>query len=110
MNPVTGPRLALAVAVLAALLACACRDNDDLAGTYAARSHEDLALVLKDNGEGEWRMGFQVAPFTWAASHGEITLHTNHGGALRGTRHGGTIVLAMPDGEDIAFDREDGTR
>ena len=95
MTPHPNFRILLVLPIL--FLALSCSDGKALAGRYETTSGGlQVDLVLKEGGEGEWRVDGETMRFSWEASDREIRLHTQEGGALAGSIEDSAIHLDIP--------------
>ncbi|THB69244.1 MAG: hypothetical protein D6E12_05075 [Desulfovibrio sp.] len=100
------PGLVVTLALLGILGGCS--DREELVGRYEADPGDGgpvLVLILRADGEGEWKAHGVSATFTWRASEHEVRLHAADGGAIAGTLGEDVITLALSGVGEFAFSK-----
>lgn len=78
-----------------------CGPGERYAGLYLSSAEGsspqgEIAIELKENGEGIWRTGDHEVTLRWSARGKEVRLHTKEGGIIMGKMKGDTLELTLP--------------
>ena len=101
--------LMLLLVTLPALFACESRAP--YIGKYISENESEPGgqkpfIVLKEKGEGIWRMADEETPFSWNIKGDNIRLHVKPGGVITGQIDREKISIKLPGTEIMTFHRE----
>jgi hypothetical protein len=90
------------------VLMFSCESKDRYAGVYKAETKEtskqaEIAVELKANGDGLWRVGDEEVSFSWDIKGGELRVNTKGGGVIEGKIEKDTIQMTLPNMKPLTF-------
>lgn len=106
-NRISVRYLVIILIFLLGAAAQSCTSRKYFAGTYKIIESRalppDTYLVLKENGEGVWRVDGNEISFTWFARRREIRIYTRSGGVLVARARHKRLKIALPGGREMIF-------
>ncbi len=101
-------RLGLCSLCLSLLLLFSCGSKDQVIGIYQAHPEDlqkqaEIAIELKPNGAGIWRVNDEEVSFAWYVKDGELRVNTKGGGVIVGTMEKDTFHISLPGTKSMAF-------
>jgi hypothetical protein len=90
------------------VLMFSCESKDKYAGVYKAEAKDtskqaEIAVELKANGDGLWRVGNEEVSFSWDIKGGELRVNTKGGGVIVGKIEKDTIQMTLPNMKTLTF-------
>jgi hypothetical protein len=103
-------RLRLISLCLLLILIISCGSRDQFTGTYRVDPGDsprqaEIAIELKANGDGIWRVNDEEVPFAWYVKGGELRVNTKGGGVIVGAIEKDTIHISLPGSKMMSFKR-----